>query len=73
MSKIVLVILGVALLVALTFIGLLTLNEKAVPDILELTTASIITGVLGLLAPRPGVQEVEVVNRRSDAVPVDPA
>ena len=72
-TRIVLLVLAIAFLASLAGIAILTGFERPVPDILPQLVRDIIIAFLGLLAPRPGTQDVNVVNKPADPVPVDPA
>lgn len=50
---IVVVFLGVALLMVIAFMGVLALNELAIPDPLQIALGGLIPGLLGLLAKTP--------------------
>ena len=71
LSHTVLYFLGTALLLALAGVVVLTVFGKPIHDVLPLVISNVIVGALGLLAPRPGVQDVRVTNERADAVPVE--
>lgn len=72
-SKIVMMILGAALL--LSIIGIIGLSwmSKPIADVLPAISLATVTGMLGLIGKSPGVTDVNVVNRANDPVPVDPA
>lgn len=72
MTRTVLLILGGALLLALVGIVVLTAIGRPIHDILPLVVSNVIVGALGILTPRGGTQDVNVVNRDDDPVPVDP-
>lgn len=54
-SRLAVLILGAALLLGLLAIAALAWASRPIPDILQLLTTSSLTGILGLLAPRPGL------------------
>lgn len=49
--RLVIVIVGLVLLVALSFIGLLALNGNPIPDVLQNVAVGSLTGLIGLLVP----------------------
>lgn len=57
MSRLVVILVGSALILSVLMIGLLALNGQPVPDALPQTSLASLTGLLGLLAPRPGTSE----------------
>lgn len=73
LTRLVLLILGFALLLALAGVVVLTALGKPIHDILPLVVSNVIVGALGILTPRGGTQDVNVVNPRDEPVPVDPA
>lgn len=58
--------LGAALLLCLAIIGALTAFERPIPDVLVGTTFGALTGLLGVLSPRPDLSRPNR-NRRSRA------
>lgn len=73
--RIIAVSVAAVLVLCVVGIVLLALSDKPVPDILENVTVGALTGLVGLLAsPKGGdaPQDVNVVNRRDDPVPVQP-
>lgn len=71
LSKTVLYFLGAGFILALAGIVVLTALGRPVHDVLPLVISNVIVGALGILSPRPGTQQVEVVNSAADPVPVD--
>lgn len=71
-ARIVVYILGVALVINLAGIILLSANDTPVPGVLTDSVGYIIIGMLGLLAHGPN-QSVQVTNPASDPVPTRPA
>lgn len=65
----VLIILGAALIIALTGIILLAVSHTDAPGVLNDSVAYILIGMLGLLSTGPK-QQVEVTNSAADPVPV---
>lgn len=47
--RMVILVVGAAMLLSLVLIGLLVLQEKAVPDVLPTVSVAALTGLLGLL------------------------
>ena len=71
--RIIAVAVAGVLVLCVVGIVVLTLGDKAVPDILENVTVGALTGLVGLLAsPKGGdaPQEVQVVNHPAEPVPV---
>lgn len=71
LSRTVLYFLGAGFILALVGIVVLTALERPVHDVLPLVISNVIVGALGILSPRPGTQDVNVVNTPADPVPVD--
>lgn len=71
----VVLILGGALLACVVAISVLAGLGKGIPDILQNLAVGSLTGLAGLLSKGPSdePQDVNVVNRRNEPVPVDPA
>lgn len=72
LTRLVLLILGLSLFVALIGVVVLAALGRPIHDILPLVISNVIVGTLGILTPRSGTQDVNVVNERHEAVPVDP-
>lgn len=67
----VLYVLGAALILSILGVIALTMFNQPIHDILPLVISNVIVGALGLLAPRPGTQDVNVINTAADPVPVE--
>lgn len=62
-----------AILISVLFIGVAALLSRPIPDVLATIVRDGLIGLLGLLAPSPLAQPVQVVNAADAPVPVDPS
>lgn len=56
-TRLALALLGGALLLSVLAISALAWAERAIPDVLQVLASSSLTGILGVLVPRPTGQE----------------